>query len=249
MLKAILIDDEKNALDALKILLQRHCKNVEVLECAAGGPQGIESIKKHSPDLIFIDIEMPHKNGFDVINETNNFNYQVIFTTAYDQFAIKAFKFSAIDYLLKPVDVEELKAAVEKASKEKPAAGMDEKLKLFFSQFSQQPQTKKMIALPVGDAMQPVAPDEIIRCQSDSNYTHVFLLNDKKITVSKTLKEVEEILSGLSFFRLHHSHLINLNHISKFYKGDNGYVVMTDGCSVTITRGKKDEFMEVYRKI
>ncbi len=248
MIKAIIIDDEKNALEVLEMQLNRFCKDVTIVAACDGGIKGIAAIKKYDPDLVFLDIEMPHKNGFDVLNETREMNYDVIFTTAYDQFAIKAFKFSALDYLLKPVDILELQDAVEKVKNKKESGGLDEKIKTLFQQLQPQKLTDK-IALPVGDAMQFMQPDEIIRCESDSNYTHIFLANGKKITMAKTLKEVEENINGSPFFRIHQSHLINMNHISKYIKGDGAYVVMNDGTQISISRNKKEAFLETFRKV
>ena len=249
MINAIIIDDEKNALEVLEMQLSQFCTDVHVVASCDGGAKGIAAIKNHNPDLVFLDIEMPHKNGFDVLLETKDMKYDVIFTTAYDQFAIKAFKFSAVDYLLKPVDILELQASVEKVKNKKGEGGIEEKIKLLLSQL--QPATRKLtdkIALPIGDAMQFMEPDEIIRCESDSNYTHIFLANGKKITMAKTLKEVEENINGGPFFRIHQSHLVNMNHISKYIKGDNAYVVMKDGTQLGISRNKKEAFLETFRK-
>jgi two-component system, LytTR family, response regulator len=248
MIKAIIIDDEKNALEVLEMQLNRFCKDVTVVAACDGGIKGIAAIKKHDPDLVFLDIEMPHKNGFDVLNETKGMNYDVIFTTAYDQFAIKALKFSALDYLLKPVDILELQDAVEKLKNKKENGGLDEKIKTLFQQLQPQKLTDK-IALPVGDAMQFIQPDEIIRCESESNYTHIFLSNGKKITMAKTLKEVEENISGSPFFRVHQSHLVNMNHISRYMKGDNAYIIMKDGTQIGVSRNKKEAFLESFRKV
>lgn len=249
MIKAILIDDEKNALEVLEMQLNRFCKGITVVAACDGGEKGIAAIKEHKPDLVFLDIEMPHKNGFDVLNETRGMNYDVVFTTAYDQFAIKAFKFSALDYLLKPVDILELQAAVEKVKEKKGDSGsLDEKIRLLLQQL-ESPKLSSRIALPVGDAMQFVQPDEIVRCESDSNYTHIFLAGGKKLTLAKTLKEVEETLAGLSFFRVHQSYLINMNHISRYMKGVQPYVIMKDGTRIGISRNKKDAFLETFRKL
>lgn len=250
MINAILIDDEKNALEVLEMQLARYCSDVNVVASCEGGIKGIAAIKKHNPDLVFLDIEMPHKNGFDVLSETKEINYNVIFTTAYDQFAIKAFKFSAIDYLLKPVDITELQAAVEKVKGREKIGNLDEKLKILLGEL--QPAKQKLthkIALPVGDSMQFMEPDDIIRCESDSNYTHIFLAGGKKITLAKTLKEVEENISGSPFFRLHQSHLVNMNHINKYVKGDSAYIIMKDGTQIGISRNKKEAFLETFRKI
>jgi two-component system, LytTR family, response regulator len=248
MIKAVLIDDEKNALEVLEMQLTEYCKEVHIVAIANSGIKGIEAIKKYNPDLVFLDIEMPHKNGFDVVAETNQFNYDVIFTTAYDQFAIKAFKFSAIDYLLKPIDIVELQQAVAKAKNKTGQQNLDERIRVLFDQLQPTKVTNK-IALPIGDSMQFMEPDEIIRCESESNYTHIFLTNGKKITVAKTLKEVEENILGTPFFRVHQSHLINTNHIHKFIKGDGAYLIMKDGTPITISRNRKDAFMETFRKV
>jgi two-component system, LytTR family, response regulator len=250
MIKAVIIDDEKNALDVLDMQLNQFCEEVNIVAKCDSGDKGIAAIKKNNPDLVFLDIEMPHKNGFDVLKETSQFNYDVIFTTAYDQFAIKAFKFSAIDYLLKPIDILELQAAVEKVKNKKGSTSLEEKLKTLLSQLQPPPAVKQQrIALPVGDAMQFMQPDDILRCESDSNYTHIFLVNGKKITTAKTLKDVEESLEGLNFYRIHQSHLVNMHHISKVVRGDGGYVVMDDGTRLTISRNKKEAFMDSFRKI
>lgn len=248
MINAVIIDDEKNALEVLELQLAKYCPQVNVLAVANGGIAGIEAIRKHKPDLVFLDIEMPHKNGFDVLNETKEFRYKVIFTTAYDQFAIKAFKFSAIDYLLKPIDIRELQQAVDKAVVKEESVSIDEKIQVLLSQL-QSPAKPGRIALPVGEAMQFFHTDEILRCESDSNYTHISLVNGKKITVAKTLKEVEESLRGTDFYRIHQSHLVNMNHISKVVKGEGGYVVMKDGTTLTISRNKKEAFLESFRKL
>ena len=248
MIQALIIDDEKNAIEVLELQLSRYCKQVQVLATAQGGVQGIELIRKYQPDLVFLDIEMPHKNGFDVLNETKDCRYKVIFTTAYDQFAIRAFKFSAVDYLLKPIDIRELQEAVEKAAVKEEQGSLDEKLQVLISQL-QSPVRQERIALPVADGMQFFHTDEILRCESDSNYTHISLTNGKKITIAKTLKEVEESLRGVDFYRIHQSHLVNMNHISKVVKGEGGYVVMKDGTTITISRNKKEAFLESFRKL
>lgn len=246
-MNAVIIDDEKNALEVLQLQLNQFCADVNVVAAANGGIKGIEAIKKYKPELVFLDIEMPHKNGFDVLNETKECNYKVVFTTAYDQFAIKAFKFSAIDYLLKPIDITELQQAVEKA-RQAAQGNLEEKMKLFFQQY--QPQAnKELIALPVGDAMQFFKANDIVRCESDSNYTYIFLTSGKKILLAKTLKEIEESLLGLSFFRIHQSHLINMNHVNRFSKSEGSYVVMSDGSNLNISRNRKELFMEQFRRV
>lgn len=248
MITAVIIDDEPNALEVLQLQLEQFCKDVQVLAVCVGGEKGIEAIMKHQPGLVFLDIEMPHINGFDVLRATSQCNYEVVFTTAYDQFAIKAFKFSALDYLLKPVDITELQAAVQKAKNKTGGSSLDEKLGKLLQQL-QPANRQQRIALQVGDALQLFEADDIMHCESESNYTHVHLSAGKKITLAKTLKEVEENLGGVPFFRIHQSHLINMNHISKVIKGEGAYVIMKNGVNVPISRNKKDAFLESFRKV
>ncbi|MBL7885839.1 MAG: response regulator transcription factor [Flavobacterium sp.] len=248
MIKAVIIDDEKNALEVLEMQLNQFCKEVAVLATCNGGKEGVKAIKEWQPDLVFLDIEMPHVNGFDVLEQTKELNYKVIFTTAYDQFAIKAFKFSAIDYLLKPIDIVDLQNAVEKAKKETSSNSLEDKIKSLVEHYYPQKNRQK-VALPVGNMLEFFDVDEIIRVESDSNYSHIFLANQKKITLSKTLKDVEENIKGEPFFRVHQSHLINTNHVEKAVKGENAYVVMKDGTTITVSRNRKEEFFELFRRI
>jgi two-component system, LytTR family, response regulator len=249
-MRAILIDDEKNALDVLEIQLRHYCPSVTIVAKCAGGEDGIAAIRQHRPDLIFLDIEMPRVNGFDVLAQTSTLGYDVIFTTAYDQFALKAFKYATVDYLLKPIDGTELQAAVEKAGAKKEQVSVEEKIKLLLQQYGLPPAAlPQRIALPVGDGMQLFAPDDIVRCESDSNYTTVFLTGGKKILLAKTLKEVEETLRGLHFFRVHQSHLVNISHISKVVKGEGSYLTTSDDASIPISRNKKEAFLERLRRL
>lgn len=249
-MRAVLIDDETNALDVLEMQLNHYCPSVAIVAKCAGGEAGILAIREHRPELVFLDIEMPRVNGFDVLAQTNQIGYDVIFTTAYDQFALKAFKYAAVDYLLKPVDVEELQTAIQRVASKKGQVGMEDKIKTLLEQLGT-PQTAlpQRIALPVGDAMQLFAPDDIVRCESDSNYTYVFLTGAKKILLAKTLKEIEETLRGLSFFRVHQSHLVNINHVNKVVKGEGSYLTTSDGATIPISRNKKDAFLETLRRL
>ncbi len=241
---AILIDDESNALDVLSMQLAKYCPVIEVLSLCHGGDEGIQAIKSLSPDIVFLDIEMPKVNGFDVLDATKHLSYRVIFTTAYDQFAIKAFKYCALDYLLKPIDIEELKNAINRVSKDEIASNLQTKMSQFFDYFGK---AKSKLVLPSGEGYELVQYSDIIRCESDSNYTMIFLTNGKKIVISKTLKEIEETIQSASFFRIHQSHYINTDHISKIYKMDGGYVVMNDGSKLNISRNKKDEFFNLFK--
>lgn len=250
MLNTILIDDEPNALEVLKIQIERFCPEIRILKSCKSGQEGIEAILELKPDLVFLDIEMPFKNGFDVLNETVNIDYDVIFTTAYDHFAIKAFKYSALDYLLKPVDIDELKESVQRATQRKGKSDIGERLQDFIKQFVENTSNQPgKIAINSGDVLKLIEPDEIVRCESDSNYTHIFLKTGTKHTVARTLKDIEETLAGLSFCRIHQSHLVNINHVVKIVKSDGGYVITSDGAHITISRNKKEAFLEKIRRL
>jgi two-component system, LytTR family, response regulator len=245
-IRTIIIDDEKNALEVLKIQLLDYCSNVDLVAECNSGSAGIEAIKKHKPDLVFLDIEMPHINGFDVLNATNDQSYKVIFTTAYNQFAVRAFKYSALDYLLKPIDIEELKDAVQKVKTYEPSE-LEARITSLLSNIKQQQKPK--VALPIGDSIQLFDTDDIVRFESDSNYTHLFLHTGKKITTAKTLKEVSIAMDGSNFCRVHQSHLINLSCVAKIMRGDNMYVVLNDDTNIPVSRNKREEFLERFRRL
>ena len=247
-MKAILVDDEKNALEMLEWMLQKNCPQVEILAMCDSPLDGLEKIKTLKPDVIFLDIEMPQLNGFDLLERLGKHESDVIFTTAYNQFAIKAFKVCALDYLLKPIDPEDLKAAVQKATNKKNKVSQ-EQLDLLLSYMKPEKPKSKRIALTASDHLIFVETEKIIYCESDSNYTIFFLSDGQKVIVSKTLKDVEEILEGSDFFRVHASYLINMKHVSKFTRGDGGYVVMSNNQHITVSRKKKDEFFEMFSKI
>lgn len=239
---AILIDDEPNATEALTNMLRMTTPDVAVIAVANDPQQGIEILRATPPDLLFLDIQMPHVNGFELLEKLGKINFNVIFTTAYDQYALQAFKVSAVDYLLKPIDMDELEAAVAKVRSRLQATRQDysafEKL---FEQV-QKPEPRR-IALPVGDGLMFVPLSDIVRLQSDSNYTMFYLVNRDKVLVSRTLGDYETMLAGQHFCRVHHSHLINLAHLRRYVKSDGGYAEMSDGSKVEISRRKKDDFV------
>lgn len=243
MIKAIIIDDEMHCQTTLSILLKECCPNVLLLEQCDNGEAGVEAIRKLKPDLVFLDIEMPHMNGFEVLEQFSEFSFSVIFTTGYDQYAIKAFRFSALDYLLKPIDQEELKMAVEKVS-QRLLHPLPQQLEILLHKINHQFPSINKIALPTFEGLQMIAVDSIISCASERNYTFIFLKNNLKIVVSKILKELEEMLEDYAFLRVHHSYLVNLNEISKYVKGEGGYLVMSDGSSVDVSRSRKEVLLQ-----
>jgi len=247
MIKAILVDDEKNALEVLEWQLKNFCPDITIVACCTSADEAIAAIAQQDSQLLFLDIEMPVKNGFEVLHAFKEPTFDVIFTTAYNQFAIKAFKYAAFDYLLKPIDADDLKAAIERY-KNKKAFAVNEQLKLLMQQMTKNTHAEK-IALNTADGLQFVHAEQIIRCESLSNYTKIFLTNNQKVTIAKTLKEVEETLQSYNFYRIHNSHLINIEHIERFVKADGGYVLMTDGEHITVARNRKEGFIEKFSKL
>jgi two-component system, LytTR family, response regulator len=247
MIRCVLIDDESNSLEVMEWLLKKYCPQVHIEAMCQAATEGIEAINKYKPDLVFLDIEMPHMNGFDMLEQFDKLSFDVVFCTAYDQFAIKAFKYSALNYLLKPIDPEDLKETIRRVE-EKKAIPAKEQIDLLLQHLRQTttPAVQR-VALTTNDGMLFVSTADILYCEAESNYTTV-VLKSKKILVSKTLKEIDEALSGPDFYRIHHSFLINLNHVQKFVRGDGGYVMMNDGKSVSISRSKRQEFMDMFSK-
>lgn len=242
--KAIIIDDEAKGRIALRQKLADYCPDVEVVAEADNGPEGIFLIEYHQPKLVFLDIEMPRMNGFDMLNEIEEKSFHVIFTTAYDQYAIKAIRFAAFDYLLKPIDIEELQAAVAKV-REMKNTQVKKQVELL-RQNMQQPGTHlHKLAIPTLEGLFFYDINEVVHLEANSNYTNIYFSNKTKIVASKTLKEFEELLPEDLFFRSHHSHIINLNYVKRYIKGDGGQIELRDGDFVDVARRKKDEFLRL----
>ncbi|MDQ4140452.1 MAG: LytTR family DNA-binding domain-containing protein [Bacteroidota bacterium] len=248
MIKAVLIDDEKNALEMLEWQLQTYCPQVHIIELCNNADHGINAIQKHAPQLVFLDIEMPHKNGFEVILHFPEPGFDVIFTTAYDQFALKAFKFAALDYLLKPIEAEELITAVQRYEKKQHRLGFKEQLEILLQQYKQPQQIPAKLPFTTLEGIVFVKPESIVHCESFRNYTTLFFNDKSKLTISKTLKEVEELLLPYSFFRVHQSHLINLQQVSRYVKAEGGYIEMSNQAQIPISRQRKDLVLETLMK-
>jgi two-component system, LytTR family, response regulator len=246
MVNAILIDDEKHCLETLRMLLNRYCKDVHIIEECSSPKKGLEAIAKHRPDLVFLDIEMPVMNGFDLLQQLPEIPFAVIFTTSYDQYAIKAIKFSALDYLLKPIDPEELITAVSKVSARKQQPGA-EQFNILLKQIQQRGAGFEKIAIPTIEGFELIRADQIIRCEADDNYTHVYLKNKSKIVSSRMLKEMEELLQEFRYFeRVHNSYLVNMNEVSKYIRGEGGYLLMSDGSTVSISRSRRESLIKWF---
>ncbi|MBS1754381.1 MAG: LytTR family DNA-binding domain-containing protein [Ferruginibacter sp.] len=248
MIRCILIDDEKNALEMMEWLIKSYCPQVEIVALCDSSTQGIEAINRLKPDVVFLDIEMPNLNGFDMLGKFDKLFFDVVFCTAYDQFAVKAFKYSAIDYLLKPIDPDDLKATVQRIEAKKGSQSKEQIELLLQVLKDSNKTTPQRIALTTGDGLIFVPTSEIIYCEAQSNYTQVVLQGGKKIVVSKVLKDIDEVLSGPDFYRVHSSFLININHIKKLIRGEGGYILMDNEAPISISRSKRQEFMEKFEK-
>lgn len=240
MLKTVLVDDEINALEALEWKLNRYIEDIQIIKCDT--PQkAIQIIEKEKPDLVFLDIEMPEMDGFTMLQQLSNKNFDLIFTTAHDEFAIKAIKVSAIDYLLKPVDKDELIAAVEKVINSRKGNQLEEKLHSLFSNLNEK---NDKISISADGKIYVLDRDQVVMLKSDKSYTTIYLDNSKSLMVSKTLKEVEKKFNFPEFFRVHNSYLINMNHVKEYLKSMGGELVMSNGMSASISRNKKNELLE-----
>ncbi len=246
-IKAIIIEDEKNNRENLAKILLEYCSEVNIVAQCSSAIDGRKAIIEYRPDLVFLDIEMPGGDGFSLLESFEEINFEVIFVTAYNHYGVKAVKFCALDYLLKPVDILELSQAVEKVQKRLKAKTDTLRLQTLLANRSNESNPK--IALPLSDKIVFIDVTSIIRCQGEGNYTHIYLKEEEKLLASKTLKEFEELLSDYNFLRVHQSHLINLNEVKAYMKTDGGYIKMNDSSSVSISRQRKEMVMERLRKI
>ncbi|RRB04125.1 LytR/AlgR family response regulator transcription factor [Larkinella rosea] len=244
MIKAVIIDDEAHCRETLSMQLAKYCPEIQVVAQFRSATEGLRFLVEQAPDVLFLDVEMPVMNGFELLEQLTAIPFDVIFTTGYDSYAIKAIRFSALDYLLKPIDKDDLRKAVAKI-KRPSEQQMAQQIELLLQKLD----TKKVlqkIALPTNQGFEMVPIEAIIRCEADNNYTHVLLKAGKPLLVSRTLKEIEELLDGSSFLRVHQSHLINLNEILRYIRGEGGYVVMSDNSSVPVSRSRKEVLLNVF---
>lgn len=242
MLTAIIIDDELKGRIALKQKLQDYCADIQLSGEAESGEEGIKLIEKYQPEIVFLDIEMPRMDGFEMLHRLPEKKFHLIFTTAYDQYAIKAIKYAAFDYLLKPIDIEELKSAVSRISNHS-VVYTEKKLAVLEQHLRERNSFNKM-AIPTLDGVLFFNISDIIHLEASSNYTTIYFNNYPKLTASKTLKDFEELLPVDIFFRPHHSHIINLHYIKRYIKGDGGQIEMQNGNYVDVSRRKKEEFLK-----
>lgn len=247
MKKALIIDDEQRTRELIAKMITSFDLGIDAIPMGESVQTGIAAIQAIQPDLVFLDIQMPDGTGFDLLKAIPNKNFEVIFITAHEEFAIKAIKFSALDYILKPVDADELRSAIERAL----ATLNDTKAEPQFEalQHNIQPNQKRRLVLKTQESVHVVELEQIIRCEADRNYTSFFLKNGKKILVSRTLKDYETLLTGYNFLRVQQSHLVNLDYVDRYDKGNGGAVVMKDGSEVPLSPAKRDVFFQILENL
>jgi two-component system, LytTR family, response regulator len=242
-IRAIIIDDEADARDIIRNNLRDYCEGVDLVGVADGVVSGLQVIKQLKPDLIFLDIQMGDGTGFDLLNQLDSVKPQIIFTTAYDAFAIKAFKYATVDYLLKPIDIDELIDATKKVEIPVGSANtmLEEKMNLLFQSIEKK--SFDRISLATINGFQMVDTANIVFCKADGNYSNFYLKTGERIMVTKIIKEFEQLLSPDIFFRIHQSHIVNLKCINRYIKGEGGVVVMSDGTELEVSRRRKKELI------
>jgi len=250
MIKAIIVDDQAFCVEMLSDLLQDHCgKNVQLVAACSSGRDALKQIPKVKPDVIFLDVEMPGMTGFEMLKKITKRNFEVIFTTSYDKYMVDAMRHSAIDYLMKPIKPEELKESVNRLLKKHNHNFSGDRIQALFDNLRSRKNRFNKIALPTRDGLVFIAIDQILQCESDSNYTTIHLASGEKLLVTKTLKDIETLIDSDEFFRIHHSHLVNLNHIKRYVKGAGGYVILNNDTSVNVSRNRKEDFIEHFSNL
>jgi len=244
MIKAILIDDEEDSLTSLTFSIKNYCPSIEIIDTCSSPSNAVDSIKKHIPDLIFLDIEMPEINGFELLDRVKELPLSVIFTTAFHKYAVQAIRYSALDFLVKPIDHRELVLAVERYSAQKHKLNLDQ-FQFLLDRLAQKESTIKKLAIPNLEGFRLINTDDIIYCEADGNYTHIYLKGKQKLIATRVLGEIQNVLSDFGgFLRIHHSFLINYREVYQYIRGEGGHVVMSDGTEVTVSRNKKEILMQ-----
>ncbi len=246
-MKAIIIDDEQHCITTLTWALTQYCKDVQVVAAVNSAEEGIQVIMQHKPDVVFLDVEMPAMNGIQMLQRFDEISFDVIFTTAYDQYAIKAIKLNALDYLLKPVDKDELIMAVDKVRARKTHIS---RRQIDGMQELHKTRIPNKIALSTLTGLHFINLDELIRVEGEGNYSNFMLKGNRKILLSKKLGDAEEMLKGNDqFFRVHKSHIINLRFVERYIRGEGGEIIMEDGTSISLSKNKKEEFLKLFDKV
>ncbi len=242
MIRSIIIDDEQHCIKSLSKDIELHCPSIEIIDTCNSAKEGLMAIKKQSPELVFLDVEMPWMNGFEMLQILGDINFSIIFTTAHDEFAAKAFRISAVDYLLKPIDAQDLKMAVQKVEKKLEQGSNFPHINNLIQNIHQ-PLDEQKIALPVREGYEFVEVSSIIYCHAEGAYTKVFIQGKKTMLISRTLGDVAELLPPEIFQRIHHSTLVNVTYISQFLRTDGGYIVLKDGERLAVSKARKEMLM------
>jgi two-component system LytT family response regulator len=245
MTKALIIDDEKHCCESLSWQLKKYCPDIEISAVCNSAEAGINGIIQHQPQLIFLDVEMPDQSGFGMLESLKEIHFNIIFTTAFDHYALRAIKFGAVDYLMKPIDKDELRAAVDKHLKYGEHISLNQLTALLTHTRKNSDYSFQKIAFPTLHSYELVPLNDIVICESKSNYTSVRLTSGKNIIVSKTLKEIEELLNSAPFFRVHHSYLVNLQYAIRYIKGEGGNLILSNDMSIPVSRNKKEELLSL----
>lgn len=246
---AVLIDDEIHCTESLALIMEVSVPEIKVLGKFNDTSKALKFLQNNPVDLLFLDIEMPEMNGFELLSKLNRLPFDVVFVTAYDQYAIKAFTYSAISYLLKPVDGDDLRETIDRWLEKKSKSLSLNQLQLMRDLLVNTSKLKTKVALPTNDGLEFLEIQSITRCESESNYTRIYCTDNNRYLICRTLKEVEKILQENGFIRVHHSHLINPQYIRKFIRHDGGFIVMIDGQQISVSRTKKDRLFELFANI
>jgi two-component system, LytTR family, response regulator len=247
VVKAVIVEDEVKGLNNLKNLLEQYCPEVKVIGEAGSVDEGVKLLKSKKPDLAFLDISLPDGLVFQLLNEVRPIDFEVIFVTAYEEYAIKACEYSSIGYILKPIDPDELREAVARIQYRREAES-DRRLEIFNSYYKN-PNVFTKMSISALDGIYFVNIRDIIRFEAEDNYTHIFLKGEKRITASKTIKSYEDMLAPYNFYRVHKRHVINLNYMRKFVTGDGGYLIMDDDIKISVSRRRRPAFMERVKRL
>lgn len=247
MITAVLIDDDKHLRTGLKALLERYTNEIQIIGEAESVKTGVELLKSSNPQVIFLDIHLNDGTGFDILEKLGKTTAHIVFITAHEQYAVKAFKFSALDFILKPVDPEELQTTIIKIKEVVGKSSSFEHIDLLLENIRKKVDNFKRIALSTSDGIHLFEVSDIIRCEAKVNYTEFFIKNHKPLLISRTLKEYEELLTEHGFERIHQSHLINLSYLKSYIKSDGGYVIMADNTNIPIAQSKKERLQELIK--
>jgi len=247
ILKAVIVEDEKASRETLANYITKYCPDVRILAMADSVSSGLEVIKQHSPDIVFLDVEMPYGNAFDLLEQVEEITFETVFVTAYSDYAVKALNFSASYYILKPIDINELIAAVEKIKTEREKDHHTLHARILLENIKSVNKQLHKIVLPLLNGFEVVQIKDIIRCQANDNFTNFYLIDGSKQVICRTLKFYENMLTDFDFVRIHKSHMVNIQHIRKYIKGKGGQVVMSDDTMVDVSANRKQELLERFR--